>query len=326
MKEEGDVPYVRWSRDVSGFRNFMENYRRIIGKKMGGTRDVSRHQDPTLKAVLSVGEQDSLLGLPHRITLFNFKIGNPITSYGCICRYQEDKEKEPEYLLVSKNIGFEYIDFIAGNYRDSSLYFLLGGLSEDERQRILNCQFPVLWNDLYNREADGETFNYALGKFSIIKPFLSSLFEILPHDKNHYSLWSFPKGRVNYQEEIAESPINCALREFSEETGGLELKMEYLIRSNPIIERYLGSNSKNYQTNYFIFNSPERFEIPQLPATCESSQVKWMTMSQCRQVLIEPRLKIIEMVEEEINQLSSHEIRLNPFWKLPDESYDIFYS
>lgn len=323
---QNTVPYVKWSRDVSTFNEFIRGYREITGHKMGGTKDVSKYTDPTVKAVLSVQEGDNLASLPHRISLFNFKIGNPITSHGCICRCQNG-EDPPEYLLIYREIGFEYIDFISGNYRDSSLYFLIDGLSERERKRLLENEFFTLWNDLYHRETEGEVYNYALSKFLSIRPYLPELFSLVPHNEKNYSLWSFPKGRVNYIDEVTESPIACALREFTEETGGFQLSMKYLIRPNPIIERYLGSNSKNYQTNYFIFNVKNKGDLVKtIPSSHESEayQIKWMNLQECYSNLIEPRYRLLEMIEEELPSLNYCE--LNPFWSQPDESYDIFYS
>lgn len=322
-KEDGDVPYVRWTRDVSQFRRFISEYRKITGYKLGGSKAVTKYFDATLKLVMSIDKTDAIESMPHRITLFNFKIGNPITSHGCICRFHGDIS-EPEYLLIYREVSFEYIDFISGNYRNSSLYFLFQGLSPKEREKILSSSFDELWHELYHRDADGNAYQYAASRFKIIQPFLAQLLPILTYDINSRCFWSFPKGRVNYIDEITESPIKCALREFKEETGGLELDLDCLVRSNPIIERYLGSNSKNYQTNYFIFNLKQKLQLkdPSEAVLSECTEVRWMTLSQCKENLIEPRYKILQMIED--SQMEYTE--LNPFWNLADSSYDMFYS
>lgn len=62
--------------------------------------------------------------------------------------------------------------------------------------------------------------------------------------------WGFPKGRLLYP---SEDEMECALREFEEETGiG---RSELRINKDPsvrFVEEYVGSNNVTYRHNYFI--------------------------------------------------------------------------
>ena len=60
--------------------------------------------------------------------------------------------------------------------------------------------------------------------------------------------WGFPKGRRNYK----ESNINCALREFEEETGYDKQSVSIIKNLLPFEETFVGSNLKSYKHIYFF--------------------------------------------------------------------------
>ena len=55
--------------------------------------------------------------------------------------------------------------------------------------------------------------------------------------------WGFPKGRRNYKEKDLE----CALREFEEETGIQKSSLTIIKNLNPFEEIFTGSNLKSYK-------------------------------------------------------------------------------
>ena len=61
--------------------------------------------------------------------------------------------------------------------------------------------------------------------------------------------WGFPKGKRNYN----ESDVDCALREFYEETGFNNRNMAFVINNiAPYEEVFMGSNYKSYKHRYFL--------------------------------------------------------------------------
>ena len=106
--------------------------------------------------------------------------------------------------------------------------------------------------------------------FTQIIDILPKLFDILPSiNSDGKNQWIFPKGRIDYQYNfdnknnilVQESPLECALREFTEETGGLIADKDWSIFENPIDETYIGSNSKNYTSRYFVLECPEKLHV-----------------------------------------------------------------
>jgi 8-oxo-dGTP pyrophosphatase MutT (NUDIX family) len=60
--------------------------------------------------------------------------------------------------------------------------------------------------------------------------------------------WGFPKGRRNPH----ESDINCAIREFQEETGITRNNFTVIQNTFPISETFFGSNQVHYCHKYYI--------------------------------------------------------------------------
>lgn len=308
--------YVKWIPSIEGFSKFVSKFRDITNSSLGGSRK-SRHSytDPTITNVLSVGPGDNPSSLPQRISLSNFKLGPPITSYGCI--YRCLCEGVPYYLLIKRTDSLSYVDLIHGNYRESQLYFMLQELSIEERERLLNYDFSELWADLHLKPGEGDVYEYGRETFLRIQPYLKDLFdEVPPADLQGRHLWLFPKGRINWNEIASiltpESPIECALREFNEETNGIDLitAKADLLFPGPVIERFLGSNSKNYQTDYFVYqtegtlpeiNQFERVDSGiRMMSTGEVDQIAWIPYDQLEDYLRPERFELIKFIEENL--------------------------
>lgn len=315
---------VRWSPSTEGFFKFVSKFREVTNSSLGGTRK-SRYSytDPTIARVLSVGPEDNPSSLPQRISLSNFKLGPPITSYGCIYRCLCDGR--PYYLLIKRKESLSYIDLIHGNYRESQLYFMLQELSIPERERLLSHDFSQLWFDLHLKAPEGDGYEYGRETFLRIFPYLQALFEeVPPIDPLGRNLWLFPKGRVNWKETesaqmspsqpllVPESPIECALREFKEETNGIDLTLmkAELVFPGPVIERYLGTNSKNYQTDYFVYQTEgalpdiQQFERVdtgiRMVSTGEVDEIKWVPYDELDLYLRPERVDLIRFIEENL--------------------------
>ena len=329
---------VRWVPNIKNFFKFVSEYRKIISHPLGGSKKCRySYTDPTITSVLSVGPVDSLSSLPQRISLSNFKLGPPIISYGCILRVV--KESVPHYLLIKRKETPSYVDFIHGNYRESQLYFIIQELTEEERERILKYSFGQLWYDLHLKEPEGDSYKFGEKAFMKIIPHCKALFESTPSsDPSGKNLWLFPKGKINWTERPGpgdnsepllgpESPIECALREFKEETNGVEIKGELLF-PNPLAERYLGSNSKNYQTDYFVFETDELPELTHFSRVTteirsvsdgEVDQVKWVPLRKLEKYLRPERLELIQYIEK---HLPTGPVELNKVWSVAAEALE----
>lgn len=261
---------VHWSYPVEGFGSFMREYRRVTDRPLGS--------------------------LPQRLIVSSDI--QPITSYGVILR-----SKDGHYLVVKRVDSSSYLDIVRGNYRDSQLFLMIQALPEAERERLLTYSYDELWRDLYQQK--GEAYEFGKEAFAKLSPHLSYLFRIVPpFDPDGKYMWSFPKGRPDCS--IQESGYDCALRECFEETNGLDMRQARLMYPDPIVERYLGSNSKQYQTNYFVFEVDQILPVTQFDtkwtgirdvSVGEISEIRWIDTTDADQYLPEPRLDIIRYIE-----------------------------
>ena len=169
----------------------------------------------------------------------------PITSFGIVC-FRYNPENYIEYLFVQRKDSLGYVDFLRGKYNEKNLFQLKNIIKEmtiHERDNIFNHTYSELWDKLWNKVND----KYDLKneeKYNYIKRNHLDLF----HVKWQEPEWGFPKGRRNYKEKDLE----CALREFEEETGYSKKTLSLIKNLNPYEELFTGSNLKSYKHKYFI--------------------------------------------------------------------------
>lgn len=309
---------------------FIQKYRKIRNLPLGGTRAKDKKpSEPTLRCVMSVGILDDRGQLPFRFALSSFKLSYPITSYGCIVRYKPINEP-PKYLCIQRTNTIEYIDFIRGNYRESSLYYLLRCLTTEERERLCKYDFDTLWKD-HTTLTGTDTYTWAKNLFSKYKNLDKILAEVQSIDPDGKNNWLFPKGKIEYltaSPPVQESPWEAAKREFQEETNGLSLENCKFILSDPVQELYFGSNSKNYATNYFLLESPTEMPIKQFEkiktdirevSTGEVENIYWISSNDLDKYLNPRRLNLIRQIEA----LDLKVTELNSCWKTPFENDDL---
>jgi 8-oxo-dGTP pyrophosphatase MutT (NUDIX family) len=127
----------------------------------------------------------------------------------------------------------------------------------DERARMLKHDFDALWEALWasqNTRQYRNEYNSAKLIFNTLKErgdisgkLLSRYIEMATTSWTTPE-WGFPKGR----RVVHESRADCALREFSEETGMSSRVLHVLRDRAPLEETYVGSNGVPYRQYYFL--------------------------------------------------------------------------
>jgi 8-oxo-dGTP pyrophosphatase MutT (NUDIX family) len=117
--------------------------------------------------------------------------------------------------------------------------------------------------------------------------------------------WEFPKGRKNYQER----DIDCALREFEEETGISKENIKIIENVLPFEEMYVGSNHKIYKHKYFLgfmknnvindnvnnCNTLIECDLSSYQKS-EVSKLEWKTLEQCFEIIRPDNLEKKELI------------------------------
>ena len=156
----------------------------------------------------------------------------PITSYGIIlfsCKADEEKNNCIKFLMIRRKDTFGYIDFIRGKYspyNNEHIQNIINEMSVNEKERIVSETFEqlwkMMWGDSTNNQHKNEE-NASLKKFELIKNGITvndekiTLENIVKNSTTSWeeTEWEFPKGRRDYDEK----DLDCALREFEEETN-----------------------------------------------------------------------------------------------------------
>ena len=134
----------------------------------------------------------------------------------------------------------------------------------------MNLDFVSLWNYLWGNMKEAEINKDQATKISNFdnekkhaENKLKTLKEGVYLENDNYNLeeltklsttswdeseWEFPKGRKN----IGENDIECAFREFVEETGYTYNNLVLLRNLVPYEEIFIGSNYESYKNKYFV--------------------------------------------------------------------------
>ena len=213
----------------------------------------------------------------------------PITSYGVIVFRTSDKGIE--YLMIRRKDSFGYIDFLRGKYSPyniEQIQIIIDQMSIHEKQNLLNETFDTLWlqmwGNIINNQYKNEEFASqkkldTIKKGLLIGDKMVNLKDIIENSKTNWSEteWEFPKGRRNYQEK----DLDCALREFEEETG--ISKNNILIVENvlPFEESFIGTNHKSYKHKYFLAFMNKSNNFLQNFQKTEVSKMEWKLLENC---------------------------------------------
>jgi len=201
----------------------------------------------------------------------------PITSFGIVC-YRINEKKEIEYLLIQRKDSLGYVDFLRGKYNENNNFQLkniINEMTETEKDNILKYSYAELWDKLWNKTNEKYDIKNE-EKFNYIKLYKLHLFNT--EIKWLEPEWGFPKGRRNYKER----DIDCAIREFEEETGYSKNNLIFIKNLNPFEEIFTGSNLKSYKHKYFLtYISYVKSLNDDNYQKSEIGNMKWFTHNSC---------------------------------------------
>jgi 8-oxo-dGTP pyrophosphatase MutT (NUDIX family) len=106
--------------------------------------------------------------------------------------------------------------------------------------------------------------------------------------------WGFPKGRRNPQ----ENDYDCAVREFSEETGYSTNVLTNVRNIVPMEETFTGSNYNSYRHKYYLMNiSYENSIAAHNFQKSEVSGMGWLPLSTCLEKIRPYNLEKIQVIK-----------------------------
>ena len=157
-----------------------------------------------------------------------------------------------------------------------------------EREKINSSTFAELWTYLWGEQVgiqyrgEEKTSNEKYDTLHIGIDHFNKKYNLETILSESSSSWKepeqkFPKGRRNYQEK----DLNCALREFEEETGYLKSDVHLVQNIIPYEEIFTGSNMKSYKHKYFVCHIDAQVNPTNAFQESEVSDIKWMSYDEC---------------------------------------------
>jgi len=218
----------------------------------------------------------------------------PITSIGIIVF--RIFHGTPQYLMIRRRNTLGHIDFMRGKYSIFNKYYILNMLKQmtvEEKTLMRGGDFDALWENLWGKAAISSQYK---NEESVSREKYEVLFNGVFAKNDYYTLndlidesdrtgcqweeteWGFPKGRRNYQEKDFE----CALREFTEETGYSISSLKNVQNIVPYEEIFTGSNYKSYRHKYYLMFM-ERGDTLNMDnyERAEVSKMEWKTHDEC---------------------------------------------
>jgi len=206
-----------------------------------------------------------------------------------------------QILLISRRHSLGYTEFIRGKYfinKIDHIKYLIKQMTPQEITNILNNQqnFDYLWKDFIGNKSNSlrclEDYSHSSSLFmqlvnsSDIENNLENLFKNTIPGFN-IPEYGFPKGR----RKPNESELNCACREFYEESGYTNKDIKIIKDISPIVEDIIGTNGVKYKHIYYIAELVSN-KLP--PATidemnefqiCEVGSIGFYNLEKCIELI-----------------------------------------
>ena len=222
----------------------------------------------------------------------------PITSIGVIAFRRV--EHEIQYLMIRRKDTLGYIDFMRGKFDLKQKQYIMNmilQMTKIEKNNLLQKYTMV-------KEKKGTIPHIRERILELINGYTNDLGEFydlqsLVVESRLYSdwdepEWGFPKGRRNPQ----ENDYDCAVREFSEETGYSTNVLTNVRNIVPLEETFTGSNYNSYRHKYYLMNiSYENSIAAHKFQKSEVSGMGWWPLSTCLEKIRPYNLEKIQVIK-----------------------------
>ena len=225
----------------------------------------------------------------------------PIISFGIISYRENPEDGRLQFLMIRRAHTLGFVDFMRGKYSIYNREYLLNLFQEmtvHEKDILNSHRFTDIWNKMWNKpnvksDGGGSSSSSSSEYTASHEKFNSLKSGVINQAGEQYSLedlirdssiivyeeqeWGFPKGR----REQNESDYDCALREFTEETGYSSRQLMPIENIVPYEEIFMGSNMRSYKHKYFLMRHNPVGKNESKPDPLEVSKMEWKTFEEC---------------------------------------------
>ena len=221
----------------------------------------------------------------------------PVNSYGIIC-YKISQLGDIKYLFVQRRFSYSFVDFMTGKYSLTNYKYIqkmFNKMTLFERCLIKNNDFKELWAKVFGsifiyKKSVNRIFYKGSIKFYILRDsfkygkrtFKTDTFINNSCDNYKTPEWYFPKGRKNNNEK----KLDCAIREFMEETNMQEDNFQVICNYNTLSETHISMNNKIYCAEFYIAEFLDNHEYTFLEKNNyqrqEIGNIEWLTYNEAK--------------------------------------------
>jgi 8-oxo-dGTP pyrophosphatase MutT (NUDIX family) len=261
------------------------------------------------------------------------------TSYGiALCRYNNTKNYQNEILMIKKRYTYHYFSFIFGYYKkynNNQLQYLFDNMTFGEKLDILSMKFSNMWyrlwicdpeknyniNSLFNKSND-ENYCKNLKYYFRKKSKFDAIFlrdggkrlkRLINNSMTAVTPWEIPKGG----KDADESDIECAKREFEEETGINPMNYTILWHVKPITVSHKDDDIIYRSVYYLAYlnnnnNWKPRIRFDTSHQLTEIEQVRWVSLND---------IQFLNLNDESKNRLIKNYKKIIYYFKKNIKSY-----
>ena len=226
-------------------------------------------------------------------------------SYGvALCRYNIEKNNQMEILMIQKRYTYQYFNFIFGYYVKSNtkyLQYLFDNMTFSEKMEILSMKFNRMWYRMWLIDPEKNQNNIMkqdkLGKLdtnlkcyyrkkskfesNFLKDNGRKLRKLMNNSANSVAPWEIPKGTRHDNEKH----LDCAIREFEEETDIKSINYTILWEVKPVVISHIDDNVLYKYVYYIAYYNKTSTWVPKISFSTSSQigeieQIKWVGLSE----------------------------------------------
>jgi len=223
--------------------------------------------------------------LPDRIIMYNPHRLKHIVSYGAIVIH----EASNSIMIVQRKYSPDFISFIKGWYRKSILSNLFTEMTDQEIKWVKQImERPEKFTAFYNNISPDGDSSYASTRFEDNQ---ERIWYLCNNTRGkHESEWLFPKGKMEHGDT---SNIECARREFKEETG-MTFIPDNPVSDSPIMYYRKSVTGFIYETKLWVFSVEFQEKIVSPFSNFEVIQRKWVSRKDLPLYLDQNKMSIVD--------------------------------